>query len=119
VPLLRVLIADDQPKVRSALRLWFQRQSGLEVTGEAADVAGVREWIQATCPDVVLLDWELPGGDVAGLVAELRARCPGLAVVVLSGRPEAGAEAQAAGVDTFVSKCDPPDRLRLALERLA
>ena len=118
-PPLRVLIADDQPKVRSALRLWFQRQPGLEVTGEAVDVTGVRDWIQAACPDVVLLDWELPGGDAAGLVAELRARCPGLAVVALSGRPEAGAEAQAVGTDAFVSKGDPPERLRAALERLA
>lgn len=115
---IRVLIADDQVKVRSALRLWLQRQTGILVVGEAIDATGVLDWIEAACPDVVLLDWELPGLAARDLVPELRQRCPGLRIVALSGRAGAEGEARAAGAVAFVSKGEPPEHLLRALERL-
>jgi DNA-binding NarL/FixJ family response regulator len=116
---MRLLIADDQAKVRSALRLWLGRQAGMEVLGEAVDARGVIDWVTVACPDGILLDWELPGRDDLNLVRELRERRPGMAIIALSGRAEARAEAWAAGADAFVSKGQPPDHLLVALEALA
>ncbi|MBC7251241.1 MAG: response regulator transcription factor [Anaerolineae bacterium] len=112
---MRVLLADDQAKVRSALRLLLEQQPGLQVIGEAVDAQGLLDWIKVTCPDLVLLDWELPGFQADDLLLTLFDLCPNLAVIALSGRPEASRAALAAGVDAFVSKGDPPDRLLAAV----
>jgi chemotaxis response regulator CheB len=47
--------------VQSAQRLLLVQQPGIQILGEAIDATGVIGWIRATCPDVILLDWELPG----------------------------------------------------------
>lgn len=115
---MRLLIADDQAKVRGALRLWLERRADIRVVGEAVDARGMIDAVTASCPDAILLDWELPGQDGPDLVATLRQQCPGVSVVALSGRPEARAEALAAGADAFASKGEPPEGLLLALEGL-
>jgi DNA-binding NarL/FixJ family response regulator len=113
---MRVLVADDQSKVRSALRLLLHHEPDIDVLGEAVDATGLLDWVRATCPDLVLLDWELPGFS-PHLLANLRELCPSLAVIALSGQPEARREALSAGVDDFVSKGDPPERLLAAIWR--
>ena len=49
------------------------------------------------------------------LLMALRAACPALAVIVLSGQPEAEGSALAAGADAFVSKADPPEQVLAAI----
>lgn len=112
---VRMLIADDQPQVRSALRLLLEQQPDLNVIGEAVDAQGLLDWVRAVCPDMVLLDWELPELPRDDVVCALRALCPHLLVIALSGRPEARQAAVDAGVDAFVSKGDPPERLLAAV----
>ena len=112
---MRVLIADDQHRVRSALRLMLGQQPGMEVLGEAVDATGLLDWTRVACPDLVLLDWELPGLPGNGVLPALRTLCPHLGVIALSGRPEARRAALDAGVDAFVSKGDPPERLLAAV----
>ena len=112
---MRILLADDQPKVRLALRLLLERKGGLSVVGEAADAEGVLAQAKAERPDLILLDWGLLGTAAADLLAALRVICPALSVIVLSGQLGVGQEALEAGADAFVSKMDPPERLLSAL----
>ena len=112
---MRVLLADDQSKVCSALRLLLEQQPDIHILGEAVDSTGLLDWVKVTCPDVVLLDWELPGLETDSLLPTLRELCPCLKVIALSGRPEARQAALDAGVDAFVSKGDPPERLLAAV----
>ena len=121
---MRVLIADDQPQVRSALRLLLKQEPDLAVVGEADDAERALALSAEQRPDLVLLDWELPGQGAAGplrsagqrLLPALRVCCPHLKVIALSGRPEARQAALDAGVDAFVSKGDPPERLLAAVD---
>jgi DNA-binding NarL/FixJ family response regulator len=121
---MRVLIADDQPQVRSALRLLLKQEPGVTVVGEAEDTQQTLDLAAGQRPDLVLLDWELPGTWAAGplkntgrhLLPALRARCPHTKVIALSGRPEARKAALAAGADAFVSKGDPPERVLAAVD---
>mgnify|MGYP006299072259 CR=1 FL=1 len=110
-----VLLADDQAKVRSALRLLLQHQSDVDVMGEAVDSTGLLDWLKAASPDVVLLDWELPGF-TPDVVSELRDLCPTLSIIALSGQPEARRAALEAGADGFASKGDPPEELLAVLD---
>ena len=119
---MRVLLADGQSRVRSALRLLLDQHPGIHILGEAMDATGLADWIKAARPDLVLLDWELPGLDAGHhsslpprSVPALRELCPGLAVIALSSRPEARLQALAAGADAFVSKGDPPEALLAAI----
>ncbi len=108
---MRILLADDQPKVRFALRVLLERQPGLQVVGEAVDARDLVGQVRAVHPDVVLLSWELPGLSQFDAISALRKVSPDLLVIALSGRPEARQAALDAGANVFVSKGDPPDRL--------
>lgn len=108
---MRVLVADDQIKVRSALKVLLGEHLNCEVVGETGEAERLFVQIFDTHPDVVLLDWELPGLDYNGEFAAIRAHFPDTKVVALSGRPESRREALEAGVDAFVSKMDSPERL--------
>ena len=113
---MRVLLADDQTRVRSALRLLLEQEPGLSVVGEAAEAEDLLAQVEATQPDLVLLDWELPGLRTDDWLSVIRALCPQLKVIALSGQPEARRAALSAGADAFVSKGEPPERLLAAVE---
>jgi len=115
VKVVRVLLADDQSKVRFALRVLLERGSGLKVVGEAATAEDLLVQTEMACPDLVLLGWELPGLAATSSLSALRMACPDLCVIALSGRPEARRASLDAGADAFVSKADPPDRLLAAI----
>jgi DNA-binding NarL/FixJ family response regulator len=114
---MNILLADDQPKVRSALKFLLEQDPRLKVVGEVAEAKELLLAVRTSCPDVVLLDWELPGLSASCTLDALRA-CARLAVVALSGRPEARQAALAAGADAFVSKGEPPENLLTALDDL-
>jgi DNA-binding NarL/FixJ family response regulator len=117
VSFMRILLADSQAKVRFALRVLLERQPGLEVVGEVASAEELLARAAVSGPDLVLLDWGVAGAFAAGLLQALRSDCPGLEVIVLSGRPEARGAALAAGADAFVSKGNPPEHLLAAITR--
>jgi len=118
-----VLLADDRAEVRSAIRLLLEQQRGVDVVAEAADLEQLMLALEATRPDVLLLDWELPGSRSDGrptshsrrLMALMRRLCPGMLIVVMSGAPEARGEAERCGADAFVSKAGPPEALLAVL----
>ena len=112
---MRVLIADDQPTVRYALRILLGNQVGVEIVGEAENAGELILQTRKTYPDLVLLDWELPGLAEAGSLVRLRQVSQGLIVIALSGRSESRRAAMAVGVNAFVSKVEPPERLLAAM----
>lgn len=115
---MRILVADDQREVRSALRLLLEQEVGKCVVGEASDPDRLILEVGSCCPDVLLLDWELTDLQVPETLASLRSLCPQLLVIALSGRPEVRPKALAAGADAFVSKGDPPEYLLATLRAL-
>ncbi len=81
---VRVVTVDDQPEVRSALRLMLGGEPDIAVVGEAVDGDHARDVIEACRPDVVLMDLRMPRCD--GLVATARetALRPETAIIVLT-----------------------------------
>ena len=76
---MRILIADDQPNVRSALRLLLEQDPDVHIVAEVADSNGLLKQVGKNCPDLVLLDWELPWHHGADLISAL--------VIVTLGKP--------------------------------
>lgn len=116
---MRVLLADDQSTLRSAVRLLLEQEADVNIVAEVADVPALLTETAKKQPDLVLLDWELPGLQsnhaARAVLQALHTSCPNVHIIVLSGRPEAGRPALAAGAGSFVSKADPPERLLAAL----
>ncbi len=112
---LQILLADDQPQVRSALRLILEHEPEMNVVGEVSHTKALLMLSKDIQPDLVLLDCELPGLTTTDLLPQLRLGCPHLAIVALSGHLEARQKSLQAGVDAFVSKGDPPEKLLAVL----
>ena len=108
---MRIVLADDQSKVLFALNTLLARYPDLVIAGEASNASELMLLISETKPDLIILDWQLPGLKHVGCLSEIRERLPGLIVIALSGRPELSHSALDAGADAFVSKIDPPERL--------
>jgi DNA-binding NarL/FixJ family response regulator len=111
---IAILIADDEDHVRSALRLLLEQQAGIRIVGEVGTRERLLSEVCVCQPRVILLDWEMDGADGAALMPALRAGPP-VAILAMSGRPEARSAALALGVDGFVSKVEPPEVLLRAL----
>jgi DNA-binding NarL/FixJ family response regulator len=108
---MRIIIADDMPKVRGALQLLLNQQPALSVIGEITRPSEVISGVRALHPDLLLLDWELAGKDTLRLLSELRSLDDRLLVIALSSQPEARDAALGAGADGFISKNETPERV--------
>lgn len=109
---LRILIADDHPLLRRALRQDLER-GGLEVCAEAATGA---EAIQAALrerPDLCLLDIQMPQGGGIAATEAIRRSLPAMKIVLITAAPdEDGVLAAArAGADGYLAKDVDPRRL--------
>jgi DNA-binding NarL/FixJ family response regulator len=111
---MRILIADSDPRVRRALQMLLEQEPELTVS-ESAGLNSLAAQARVFKPDLLLLDWELPGRPAAALLLALGALDVRPRVIALSRRPEAESAALAAGADAFVSKADPPERLLTTL----
>ena len=118
---VRVVLVDDEAMVRVGLRMVLTAEADIEVVGEAADGGSAVEVVEATDPDVVLMDVRMP--DVDGIEGARRvlARCPGVKVVVLTtfDEDEYVEAALRAGVSGFLLKVAPPERLIDAVRTVA
>lgn len=116
---MRILIADDNLEIRSALRLLIEQEPGMTVITEAVDATTLTASAAATQPDLILLDMDLAGCDaVNGNIIETLRQIDGRAAIVLmSSRSEDRSAALRAGADSFVCQGDGPGRLLAVLRK--
>jgi DNA-binding NarL/FixJ family response regulator len=113
----RILVADDHPMMRWGVRQRFNEEGNLEVVAEAADIPGALRGVEASRPDLMILDTTLDGRCGIELIKELRARYPEVKALVFSMQPEAvyAERAIRAGALGFVSKKEDPSVLLQAV----
>lgn len=121
MPMINILLVDDQAQVRQGLRLIFSLEDDFAVVGEAADGKEALLLVGALRPDVVVIDREMPGMDGITAAAHLRVGDRRCAVIMLSLYDDAPTRAAsaAAGVVAFISKRDPPAQLITAVRQAA
>jgi two-component system nitrate/nitrite response regulator NarL len=115
---IKICIADSQSRVRFGLRVLLEQQPGWQVIEEFSEARELLERMHRDCPDLVLLDWELPGMPAEKTLPLLRQACPGLRVIALSGGHELRQAALWAGADAFASKMEPPEKLLVLIREL-
>jgi DNA-binding NarL/FixJ family response regulator len=119
---IKVVLADDQPLVRSGFRLILEAEEGIAVVGEAGDGEEAVGTVQRLHPDVVLMDVQMPRVD--GLEATRRiAGNPGIGARVLIlttfERDDYVFEALRAGASGFMLKNATPEDLVRAVHVVA
>ena len=119
--MIRVLVADDHPVVRSGLRQVLSEAKDLSVEGEASSGSEVLALVASKPFDVVLLDIKL--GDSSGLevLGQLHRDRPRLPVIILTVYPEEhyALRAMRAGAAGFLTKETAPERLIEAVRKCA
>jgi DNA-binding NarL/FixJ family response regulator len=107
----RILLADDNPAIRSALTLLLETRLNVLIVGEADSMDKLLPCVASLKPDLVILDCELAGEPKQAWISQLRAISPALKVVLTSSRPELAQNALAAQADSYVSKSEPPEQV--------
>ncbi len=113
---IRVLIVDDSPSVRAALKTLLSAEPGIEVIGSAADPFAAAEQMRDRLPDVMLLDLELPKMDGLTFLAKVMAQRP-VPVVICSSHTEAGSRAALKAIELGAVEVIGKPRMGTAAER--
>jgi len=118
---IRVLIVDDDPLVRTGLTMVLGADEGIEVVGEAANGADAVETARRLQPDIVLMDIRMPGMDGLTATEAIRARAGGPPVIVLTtfDTDEHIVRALRAGATGFLLKDTPPAEILASIRRVA
>ena len=114
---MRVMLADSHTQIRWALRTVIEEEPGLTLVGEVSEAQNLLSQVQSLQPDLILLEWELPGRS-NGFLAQLHALNLDSHVIVLSSQPELRKAVLSAGAEAFVSKADAPEQLLATLRNL-
>lgn len=118
--MIRVLIADDEDMIRTALAALLDLEDDLEVVAQCSDGESAVERALDLRPDVCLLDLEMPGIDGVEAAARIRQRIPARCVVVTRhARPGVLRRALSAGVDGFVPKSRRADDVAAVIREVA
>ncbi len=119
--MIRVVLADDQPLVRTGLRMILGAEPDIEVVAEAADGAEAVARCAELRPDVVLMDVRMPGTD--GIEATRAVTAvddpPRVLVLTTFDLDEVVYDALRAGASGFLLKDAPEERLVTAIHVVA
>jgi len=118
--MIRVLLVDDHPVVRTGYRRLLEQAGDIEVVAEAGGVDAACAEFAAHPPDVLVTDLSMPGSGGLELIRRVRLREPQARVLVFSMHDGALLVRRAfeAGARGFLTKASSPDCLVLAIRAL-
>ena len=116
----KVFVVDDHPIVRQGLTLLINRECDLVVCGEADEMHAALQAIEATKPDIIVLDISLNGPDGLDVLKHIRASHPKLPVLMLSMHDESiyAERALRAGANGYIMKQEAAEKVLVALRRI-
>jgi DNA-binding NarL/FixJ family response regulator len=119
--MIKILLVEDQLAVRKGLLMRLAAEPDLIVVGEAEDGATAFKMSLELCPDVVLIDAEIPTMDWIDATRAIHLNCPHSSVVILSIHDSTAllAQAQDAGASAFVCKSMPAETLLVTIRKVA
>jgi DNA-binding NarL/FixJ family response regulator len=115
-----VLLVDDNPIVRELVRRTIEKRARFTICGEAADGMEAVEQAKALRPEVVVLDFSMPGMSGIEAAPLIRDALPDACVILftLYGNDALKSAAKEAGIDAVVSKADLGDELMKTTKRV-
>ena len=119
--LIRVLLADDHPLVRSGIRATLQAEAHIEVVGEATNGAEAQHLCASLRPDLLLLDLSMPGPSSLETLTYVRALLPELRVLILTAYDDDAyvRSTIGLGIDGYLLKDEATEALVRAITTIA
>jgi DNA-binding NarL/FixJ family response regulator len=116
----RVIIVDDHPLFRSAIRQTLERQPNLEVVGEAADGRQAIELCRRLRPELVLMDLRMPEMDGITATQAIKREFPATVVLILTAleEPTTLSDSLEAGAAGYILKHAPASQITDAVRRV-
>ncbi len=116
----RILIVDDHPLVRTGFAQLIGDCPDLEVCGEAGDMAEALKQIDATSPDLAIIDLSLAGGSGLDLIERIRSRNKDILMLVASMHDETlyAERVLAAGARGYINKQEAQDSIIRAIRQV-
>lgn len=116
---VKVFIADDSLVVREHLVIMLDELAGIEIVGQAENVAEAISAIRKLQPDVVILDIRMPGGSGIDVLQTIKQDEAVPMVVILTNYPYPGYRQKClqAGADYFLDKSTEFDQIPELFER--
>jgi DNA-binding NarL/FixJ family response regulator len=103
---IKLLLADDHPLIIAGIRRTLEHVEDIEVVGEARSGDELLQLVERRRPDIVLMDFKMPGMHGVEMIERIRANSPDVKIVVLSAsddRPTIDSALQA-GASAYVLK---------------
>lgn len=110
---IRVLVADDNTVIRKQIRTIVESDTELEVCAEAVNGLEAVEKAQESCPDVAVIDFQMPVMDGLKATWRIKRLMPFLPILLftLYSSPQLEWESKQAGVDAVLLKAEGSTRL--------
>jgi len=118
---IRILIADDHALFREGLRALFGALPDIEIAGEAADGEAAIKQVEATQPDVVLMDINMPGVNGIEATRRILSTHPNLGIIMVTMLEDDASvfSAMRAGARGYVLKGAHHDEILQAIRAVA
>ena len=108
---MRVLIADKIPSMRSALKFLLSQFKEIDGIAEAKSEASLVDKIIIESPDIVLIDYDFLGSKTHDAIIFIKAKYPNISIVVLGISSKIKNKYLKLGIDEYIMKGYPPERL--------
>jgi DNA-binding NarL/FixJ family response regulator len=118
--LAQILLVDDNQVILQLLRRLIESHAGWQICGEASDGQEALAKAVDLKPDLVVLDFAMPGLNGLQVAAQISRACPTLPIILhtIHDFPQMIAEAKKVGIREVVSKTDASARLLEVMETL-
>lgn len=119
--MIKVMIADDHAIVRRGLKQVLSEEPDMMVSVEAASGDEALKSVRSDSWDVLLIDIAMPGKNILELIGLVKSHNPQKPILVLSSYPEDqyAIRMLRAGADGYLGKESAPEKLVLAIRKLA
>ncbi len=112
----RILLADSNPILRSALALLLETRLNAQIVGQVSSMEGLLCEAAATQPDLIIIGLTLPGEPAQERVAALRQQAPRANLLISSARPESASLTES--TTAFLCQIDPPEAILRTIQAL-
>jgi DNA-binding NarL/FixJ family response regulator len=112
----RILLADPNPTLRSALALLLETRLDAQIVGQVSSMESLLCEAVATHPDIIIIGLGLPGEPAHERIAALRKKAPRANVLVASAFLEEPSLSE--GTDAFLCQTDLPETILQTIQTL-
>lgn len=116
----KIMLVDDHPLLRQAVRIVLEKQDDFEVIAEAGEGNEAVKLARELVPDVIIMDLSMPGVNGLEATKQIKASCPGIAILILTVHTDSEhiLSILEAGADGYLTKTVYGDEVTNAVRTL-